>query len=94
MARKKQAPASPPPTGRDEWLETVSEACSFGDAVVYTGSLESHGLDSLDAFELCLWLEERYNIDYERKATAGFTQKTLWEIRCEAEELAARAKKR
>lgn len=94
MAKKKQAPASPPPTGRDAWLDKVSDECSFGDSVGYTGSLESHGLDSLDAVELCLWLEDEYEIEYKEEAAAGFMKKTLWEIRCEAEELAARAKKR
>jgi len=94
MARKKQAPASPPPTGRDSWLEEVSEECSFGGQVSYEGSLESNGLDSLDAVELCLWLEDKYNIEYKEEATAGFMKKTLWQIRCEAESLASKQAKR
>lgn len=94
MARKKQrvAEAPPPPTGRDEWLEECDRECTFGQDVRYDKTLEQNGLDSLDAVELCLWLEDKYNIEYRGEETAGFMDKTLWAIRCEAEELARRKK--
>jgi hypothetical protein len=84
----------PSPTERDEWLNEVCQECTFGDAVGYTGTLEEHGLYSLDAVELCIWIEARYNISYEKESTDGFLRKTLWQIRCDAEAIAAKAKKR
>lgn len=89
--------ALPPPTGKqdgsvkDEWRDSLEAALSLDPgSLEYGKTLDENGFDPLDVVDFCLWVEDRYGIEFlkDDDEVDAVLARTLGDLKAEAEKVA------